>query len=366
MNAAYGVTVRYNMMSHKVETVVPGVSGEGQVENASLGELESVCSLNKFPVTRLQPLLLPIAQKNRYHPVRDWITSLTWDGVSRISALASTLVTPSDFDERFKEVLVRRWVISAVAAVMAQVYRGRGVLTLQGKQGIGKTKWFTSLVPSLDWIIAGQVVDPRIKDTLEQATMHWVVELGELEGLLRKADIAMLKAFLTQEVDTIRYPYLRRSEKYPRRTVYAATVNEAAFLTDTTGSSRFWVIPVVAVKPMVLPLEQVWAEARVLYENGENWWLSPDEEALLSASNENYQELEEFEEQVLDWYDPLQVDRPLRMTTTDVLVSLEISNPTKAQLNKMGKVLHKHFPMKLTSGRKTFALPKPELKLDRR
>jgi putative DNA primase/helicase len=68
------------------------------------------------------------------------------------------------------------------------------------------------------------------------AVSHWVVELGELDSTFKKSDVSVLKAFITRRQDKLRRPYARRDSVFPRRTVFAGTVNDYQFLHDNTGN----------------------------------------------------------------------------------------------------------------------------------
>ena len=76
--------------------------------------------------------------------------------------------------------------------------------------------------------------------------LKWpMVELSELDGIFRKSDVANLKAFISREVDAIRCPYARAAIPKPRKTSFCGSVNNAEFLTDTSGSRRFRPVTVV-------------------------------------------------------------------------------------------------------------------------
>jgi putative DNA primase/helicase len=110
-----------------------------------------------------------------------------------------------------------RWLISGVAAVfMERGFQSQGVLTLTGRQGLGKTRWLKSLVPNRDWIKDGVVLNPKDKDSVLQSVSRWIVELGELDATFKKADVAALKAFITMEEDVLRQAYAQKTDKYQR------------------------------------------------------------------------------------------------------------------------------------------------------
>jgi putative DNA primase/helicase len=108
-----------------------------------------------------------------------------------------------------------------------------------------------------------------------------------------KKEISALKAFITSDEDILRLPYERKSEKYPRRTIMCATVNDPNFLNDPTGSSRFWVITAKSIRyNHGIDISQLWAQALKLYSDGVSWWLEGEEKDWLTVSNANFYELD--------------------------------------------------------------------------
>jgi len=208
--------------------------------------------------------------------------------------------------------LLKRWFISAYAAVVRKDgddFRNRGVLVLQGEQGIGKTTFLRTLCGakwggSSKWFGEGLTLDPEVKDSRISAISYWITELAELERTTKK-NMAPLKAFLTNSTDSIRKPYAAEETKFTRRTVFAGTVNETGFLTDTTGNSRFWVIPVKELKDIShIDMQQFWAEVKELYDQNYQWWLKGEEERILDVENRDYEPenaIADFLEKGLDW-----------------------------------------------------------------
>ena len=306
----YGIVIRENLMKHDVETLVPGVEkSEGKHENASFADILSLCVLNGYPTEKLKEYLVKVAHKKSYHPVREWLEGLPrWDGVDHIARiLADVIVLDESKSHRaFSEILIRRWMVSCVASVLEVKYRGRGVMTFQGEQEIGKTAFFRSIMPVEhfgEWFKDGLHVDPKDRDSVYKAVSRWIVELGEIEGMFVK-EISTLKAFLTSDEDVLRLPYEAKTETYNRRTVFCATANDAAFLNDPTGNSRFWVLAVKSVRYQHdLPIEQLWAQALAMYRSGERWWLEDGEREALTASNSQFVEVDAYREAILLHFD---------------------------------------------------------------
>ncbi len=241
---AYKIQVRYNVIRKKLQISLPGHSGT--IENAdsvAITQIISLATLNGMQVGQIPSFVEAVGDRHQYNPVAEWIKSKPWDGIDRLPSLYDTLVEREGFPKELKEAIVWRWMLSAVAAaVMPSGFHGRGVLTLQGPQSIGKTSWIRALVsdPALqaELIKLDHHLDPGNKDTLITAISHWIVEFGELDSSFKK-DIARLKGFLTGTHDKIRRPYGRGDSEYARRTVFCASVNDANFLVDTTGNTRW-------------------------------------------------------------------------------------------------------------------------------
>ena len=327
---AYEISVRYNLMSHALEIDIPGYEVEEERRaNATLArvvELAERCGLaEKQTTSHLQVLA------KSYHPVADWIRSVPWDGVDRVQDLMDTLVFPGDVDMGLYAVLVRKWLVSAVKAVLPPKdgvpFTPQGVLTFQGAQGVGKTRWLQSLAPaSSDWILTGCVIDPHDRDSVQQITSHWIAELGEVDATFKKSDAASLKAFITKDKDVYRSAYARREESVPRRTMLYASVNRPDFLVDETGNRRWWVLRVDAVNYQhTIDAQQLWAQMLVEVEAGAEWWLTQEEQGRLAESNKAHEIVDPLVEDLWATWQVAKlsvVDAPPKVLLVDVYAAL--------------------------------------------
>ncbi|WP_199911347.1 VapE domain-containing protein [Klebsiella variicola] len=344
----YSISAKYNEISKDVEVLVPGVSsGSDARDNCAVSEILSLAALNRLPMSNIEGHIKTIAVRNTYNPVRDFINQREWDGRSRFADLLNTISTPDDYSRDLLAMLVRRWLLSAVAAAYLEAgFWSKGVLVFQGEQSLGKTAWFKALLPpdNRNLVKVGATIDPSNKDSVASAISHWLVELGELDATFRKADIAKLKAFISQDRDDLRRPYDRLESKYQRRTVFFASVNPKHFLADDTGNVRWWTIPVTAVNyEHGIDTQQLWAEVLSWFEAGERWWLDRDEEAMLEVVNEQHGQTDPIEEMILarfDWNSD-RLAAYIEMTATDVLLSIGQDRPTKSQATQCGNILRK-------------------------
>jgi hypothetical protein len=345
-----GVTIRYNMIAKEEEILIPGQSFSiDNMGNATLAWLRSECSLFRFPVDSIDGMVTYIADRNQYNPVAEWVGSKPWDGVPRVQAFYDTVVGAFDHVERkrlFKETLLRRWMISAIAAAFSpNGISAAGVLTFQGAQYLGKTKWFKQLVPAeLGVLKDGMILRPDDKDSVKQCVSFWLVELGELDATFRKADIAALKSFLTNDSDVLRRAYARKESKFARRTVFFASVNPKEFLHDPTGNRRYWTIEAKTLDHSHdLDMQQVWAEFYALWKSGEGYYLTNDEVGELNEHNESFTAVDPIEDRILTRlaWDMEPVDWRWS-TSTDILMDIGFDRPTRADATSCAAFIRKH------------------------
>lgn len=346
----YGIVVRYDVIKKKIRITIPGHSGSvDNADNVALTKIISLAVLNGLGTGQIPGYVDAIADENLYNPAADWINSRPWDGVDRLPAVYDTLLTREDFPVTLKATLMYRWLLSLVAAALKpRGFKGRGVLTLQGPQGIGKTSWVMSLVddPALREALVkvDHHLDPSQKDSILGAIAHWIVEIGELDSSFRK-DMARLKGVLTSDADKIRRPYARTESEYQRRTVFMATVNEANFLVDHTGNSRWWTLPVVKVNYQHgIDVQQVFAQLAVDFHAGAQWWLTADEDAQLAERNERHRSLSAVEETLMAKLDldPPEGSEKVKMTALKVLKAAGIEKPSNPQCKDANAFLRRY------------------------
>lgn len=242
---------------------------------------------------------------NIYHPIRDYLNSLKWDGGNYLDAFLGHLQFNPVIGDELGRLFIRRWLIGAVAKVIEQ---GQNfMLVLDGDQGIGKSylvRWFC---PLPRFFIEG-AIHPDDKDSYLRLMSHWIWEVGELEGTTRRSDRAALKDFITRREVTIRAPYGRNDITRPAVASLIGTINEdgAGFLNDPTGTRRFAVVKLDAIDYhyTTIPIDQLWAQIYMLYQDGEPWELTGQERAAQHAVNARYEAdspVEQYLRKVYAW-----------------------------------------------------------------
>jgi putative DNA primase/helicase len=345
----YGVSVAYDVITKDVIISIPGLkSSRDNHRNVAEAELANLAVLNCIYSANFERFVTAIASRNQVNPVMQWVESKPWDEKDRIRELCATITVTDEFSNDFKDLLITKWLLSAIAAaVMPNGFSSRGVLTLQGRQGIGKTRWIAMLIDNEKLaghcILLDHHMDPNNKDSLINACRHWIVEFGELDSSFRK-DVSRLKGFITNKEDKIRVPYARRESVFPRRTVFAATVNEDEFLVDPTGNTRWFCLPCIDINHNhTIDMQQMWAQVYEQMFKGKDspqWWLTDDEQDQLEALNSRHTKRTAIED-LLEG--ELLFDAPkkdwVRLSASDVLKVVGIHNPTNPQSRECGNFL---------------------------
>jgi len=269
-----------------------------------------------------------VASRNTFHPVRDFLMQLKWDGSPRLDQVVSQILrvrADSDEEMALAVLLVRRWFISLVARPLAPGCKVDTALILEGAQGIGKSTFFRILAGA--WFSDTEMA--LDKDAMIQLRTTWVYEWAELENVTSRQSVSRVKAFLTSTEDKYRPPFGRTPVTVKRSGVIVGTTNTQDFLHDSSGSRRFWVVPVGAIDTPLLreQREQVLAEAVAAHLAGERYWLTDEEEAGREALAVRFAEVDPWEERVLEFAAQQQ-----RVRTADVL--LQALNMTLDRLTK--------------------------------
>ena len=287
----------YNEMDHNIVTLksLPWreVRGESQwidTDDAALRfYLERLYGMQGKD--RIFDAVNVVALERAFHPVRDYLQSCEWDGVPRVDTLLIDYLGAED--SAYTRAVTRKTLAAAVARIYKPGCKFDYMLTLRGRQGLGKSafiaklggKWFSDTFTTMQG-----------KDAYEQVQGVWIMEVGELAGM-RKAEAETIKLYISKQVDRFRPAYGRRSQEFPRQCVFIGTTNEAQFLRDTTGNRRFWVVdtPNEPTRDMWDELtdeviKQIWAEAVEIYKRGEPLYLSKNIEKVAREIQEYYEE----------------------------------------------------------------------------
>lgn len=336
------ITCRYNVISKRIAHTIPGeqFSSENE-EECALACIYSYLKEEEMPIDGYKLYLMRIADENQYNPALDWMRCKAWDRIDRLQDFYNTIQSP---ETEAKELLMRRWLITAACMARGEGVDSAGCLVLQGPQDLGKTWWVKKLVPEevrRDLIRTDATVDPKDKDSVSQVISYWIVELGEIGATFRKADIDALKAFITRDHDTMRRPYGEGDKRYPRRTALIASVDQTMYLNDTAGNRRFWTIPCTRIDSYhKIDMQQLWAQVLDLIETtGETWRLEPDEKAHIARINNEHSQIEPIIEMFIDKFSTDSIKS--WKTATQIASELGLKNITQRETRILSSFLRK-------------------------
>ena len=289
--------VGFNEMTHNIVAVrsLPWrkVRGESQWTDADDADLRYYLE-RVYGLTGKDKIfdgLNVVAMARRFHPVRDYLDGCMWDGVPRLERLLVEFLGADDTP--YTRAVTRKALIAAVARIYRPGVKFDYMLTLRGRQGLGKSAiiaklggaWFSDSFTTLQG-----------KDAFEQVQGVWLMEIGELASM-KKAEVEQIKLYLSKQVDRFRPAYGRRIQEFPRQCIFIGTTNEEQFLRDRTGNRRFWVVDTpnkpardlwTELTPAVVA--QVWGEAVAYFKKGEALYLPAELEAAARAVQETYEE----------------------------------------------------------------------------
>jgi len=291
---------RLNVMNDSIEC-----NGQ-RISNIQLATLESKMNDYGFPsAPGIARNMTRNAGDNAYHPIKEWLDSLVWDGDSHFDKMMGFFKFEH---QKISETFIWRFLLGAVGKVRTDGWEQNFMLVLDSKQNLGKSSWVEWLMPKeLKSYFAEGRLEPDNKDDQMRVISKWLWEIGELQATTRKADLESLKNIITQKRMTVRAPYGRFDIDKPITCSFVGTVNEsgAGFLADVTSNRRFAIAKILELDFGYdkIDVDQLWAQVNAAYMQNERGKLTPDEKLQQNAINSDYDTMSHVEQFLLAAYE---------------------------------------------------------------
>jgi len=257
--------------------------------------------------TKFKDALLAVVSAERlYHPIKEYFSTLSWDGVERIDTLLIDYFGATD--SQYVRAVCRKTLVAAVARIFKPGIKFDSILVLSGPQGLGKSTFFSVL--GRQWFSDSlSISDMRDKTAAEKLQGYWILEISEMAGI-KKTDVETVKSFVTRQDDKFRQAYGVNVESHPRTCIIVGSTNsESGFLRDVTGNRRFWPVHVPGTGKFhpweITEVDQIWAEAIEYYKQGEELFLKGEAAEEAYRMQQNAMESDDREGIVQDYLDRL-------------------------------------------------------------
>lgn len=248
------------------------------------------------PVEYFKMVIKDLAWKNGFHPVKDYLDSLKWDGVPRINTWLITAARAPD--SKYVQAISAIMLIAAVRRIYHPGAKYDEMVLWESPQGSNKSSAAQALCPNPDWFSDDLRLNLHSQQLIEATLGKWIIEASDLAGK-RKTEIEQLKAMLSRQVDgPARMAYAHFPVERPRHFIIIGTTNSSSYLTDQTGGRRFWPMKVgrFDVDWIKANRDQLWAEAVVRERAGESIRLEEELWPFAGEEQEKRREVDPWED----------------------------------------------------------------------
>jgi len=276
------------------------------------------------------------ARNRRFHPVRNYLDDLKWDGVPRLSkwleSYAGAEATP------YTEAVGAIVLIAAVRRIRQPGCKFDEMLVLESAQGKDKSTALAILAKREEWFSDDLPLNMDTQKIIERMAGRWIIEAAELKGM-RKGDVEHLKSFLSRRVDRARMAYGRLPVEVPRQSIVIGTDNSGQYLRDPTGNRRIWPVRITQFDLAALSsdVDQLWAEAAHREAAGESIRLDPE----LWAAAADEQDERRIDDPFVELLGYKLGDREGKVRATDLweVLDIGVAQRTQEQSARLGSAM---------------------------
>jgi predicted P-loop ATPase len=241
------------------------------------------------------------AKEHTYHPVKDYLESLQWDGAPRLETWLKVYCHVED--NAYTRGVAVKTLLSAVARIYAPGCKADDATVFVSEQGLRKSTVCNILALKDEWFSDGLPDNISTKDASLHLHGKWYVELAELSALERSS-IESMKAFISRRFDKFRPPYARLEVQKLRSNIFIGTSNNDTPLKDQTGNRRFYPIEISDMcdtDGLRQVIDQLYAEAVIRYKAGEQWYFDESMQAIAREYQEDFTEHDPWQDAIEQW-----------------------------------------------------------------
>ena len=249
----------------------------------------------KFSKDLFMETLRDIAYRNRFHPLREWLDALAWDGQPRLDAWLPTYLGVENSE--YSRAIGAIFLTAAVRRARKPGTKFDEIIVLEGPQGVEKSTAVSLLCPTNDWFCDDFNVAMDSRELLEVTNGKWIVEAPELSKM-NSSDAERVKHMLSRRYDRARKAYDRNVTERGRQWVAFGTTNADQYLSDPSGNRRIWPAKVGTINLAAIERdrEQLWAEACVREQAGASIRLDKSLWAVAAEHQEARVKVDPFQE----------------------------------------------------------------------
>lgn len=265
--------LQFNQLSYTPEHIVDGKIERWKDKDDSDAKAYIESKYKLYNKDKLDDALRIFFSEREYHPIKQIIESVEWDGVSRIQTLFIRWLKCED-TPYIREV-TRLVFAGGINRLYNPGCKFDDVVVLIGtNQGEGKSTFVRWLAIKDEFFT--EVTEMDGQKGVEAIEGAWVCEIAELLAVSKSKEVEAVKSYITKLVDHYRKPYDKRTEDRKRQCIFIGTTNKEQFLTDKTGNRRWYPVKVNSIgydlhdhkEEIQHDILQAWAEARHLFDEG--------------------------------------------------------------------------------------------------
>jgi predicted P-loop ATPase len=275
------------------------------------------------------------AHERSFHPIKDYLNSLAWDGAPRLNGWLSTYLGVEGQTD-YLSAIGPMFIISMVARIFDPGCKCDHMLVLEGEQGMMKSL-ACSILAGAEYF-SDDIGDISSKDAKQHVIGKWIIEESEL-ARFTKATTETFKSFVTRTHEKFRPPYGKTQVEVARQCVFIATTNRRDYNKDETGARRLWPASVVRridIEALRRDRDQLFAEAVERYRHGEQWWPDPKfEKEIIRPEQAERRFVDAWEEPVFNWLVGHVAERVSVMDVAQGALNMDKANLGTADQNRI-------------------------------